>query len=489
MRLLNVSQVVGRLLLTLAFAFLIPAFLAYVESEDYLAFIEAFGTTFVSGLILFFVSRKATIHFSPKEGFATVVFSWILLCIFGSLPYALMDLGVDNFKFADAMFETVSGFTTTGASVIRHIEAMPKSLLLWRSLTQWIGGMGIIVLFLAILPMLGAGGFQLFRAEIPGPTKDKLSPKVRNTAIYLWMIYLGLTGALFLILFLSREMNWFDSLCHAFTTISTGGYSTKDTSIEAFHSWKVDLIITIFMFLSSCNFVLLIQVLKGNFYKISKNSELRLYLFFVLSSILFITIQHRFYVASSQSWINSLRQSAFQVVTIISSTGFATDDFDLWTPVCHVVILYMMLVGGCAGSTSGGMKIFRVMVMLKVALKEIRQVIHPRALLNIQSENMQLGDGLIRVIHGFICLYFMAIIFSTFLLIFFEGERFSGIGLVSTSISCISNIGPGLMEFGPTDNYYKFSDCSKYWLSFLMLLGRLEIYSVLVLFHPDFWKR
>ena len=204
------------------------------------------------------MSKKSSLQFTPKEGFASVSFSWLLLCIFGSFPYFLMDLGANDIRFVDALFETVSGFTTTGSTVIPDIESLPKSLLLWRSLTQWIGGMGIILLFLAVLPSLGAGGFQLFRAEIPGPVKDKLSPKIRKTAIYLWVMYIVLTVLLFLSLFLLSKMNWYDSICHSLTTISTGGYSTKNASIQSFNSWKIDLIITFFMLLSSCNFVLII---------------------------------------------------------------------------------------------------------------------------------------------------------------------------------------------------------------------------------------
>lgn len=485
----NVLQVVGKLLIPLSFVFLPPAILAYYEMEDHIAFLECFGMTFLSGLVLFILSRKTTLQFTPKEGFASVVFSWVLLCVFGSFPYFLMDLGVNDIKFVDALFETVSGFTTTGSSVLQDIEALPKSLLLWRSLTQWIGGMGIILLFLAVLPTLGAGGFQLFRAEIPGPIKDKLSPKIRKTAIYLWITYIVLTILLFFCLLSITEMGWYDAICHSLTTISTGGYSTKNTSVLSFNSWKVDLIITLFMFLSSCNFVLLIQLMKGKMNKIIFNNELQLFVSIIFACIVFITIQHYIFSKNSISWMNSLRQAAFQVVTVVSSTGFATDDFDLWTSSSKLLVLALMMMGGCAGSTSGGMKVFRVLVIIKYGLKEIKRLIHPRAIINVTFDKVELGEGLVRVINGFLCLYVITIFISTFLLILFENGRFSGLGLASTSITCISNIGPGFNEFGPTDNFYKLSDSSKYCLSFLMLLGRLELFSILVLFHPDFWKR
>ncbi len=489
MRILCAAQIVGRLLIVLASIFLVPALLAYIRSEDFVAFLEAFIATFLSGILLKYYSRNASMQFTAKEGFATVVFSWLLLSIFGSLPYAFMDIGEDSFYFADAIFETISGFTTTGSSVIQHIEVMPKSLLLWRSLTQWIGGMGIIVLFLAILPMLGAGGFQLFRAEIPGPTKDKISPKIKNTATYLWLIYMGLTLLLFCLLYTTGDMDWFDSLCHSFTTISTGGYSTKDTSIKAFNSWKVEILITIFMFISSCNFGLIIYLIKGKFSRIYQNEEIRLYVTILFILILFISVEHYIYVGHYISFCDSIRKTTFQMVTLMSSTGFATDDFDLWPSVCHILIIYTMVIGGCAGSTSGGLKVFRLLVMLKVGIKQIHQVIHPRGIFNVKADGMVLEGPLISIILGFIILYFTFIGFSLFALAIIEGDKYSLISLLSVSISCISNIGPGLMAFGPTDNYFELSDASKYWLSFMMLLGRLELYSILVLFHPDFWKK
>ena len=489
MRFLCVAQVVGRLLIVLAFIFLGPAIVAVYYGEETLAFFEAFGSTFVFGMLLKFIARNASMHFTAKEGFATVVFSWILLSIFGSLPYAYMDLGTDSFRFADAVFETISGFTTTGSSVMQHIEAMPKSLLLWRSLTQWIGGMGIIVLFLAILPMLGAGGFQLFRAEIPGPTKDKLSPKIKNTATYLWLIYMGLTLLLAILLYLTGDMDWFDSICHSFTTVSTGGYSTKDASIKAFNSWQVEVLIMIFMFVCSCNFGILILLIKAKYNQVYQNEELRFYVTIIAFLILVMTLQNAYVSEPNTSFLKSLRMTTFQVITLISSTGFSTADFDSWSSVCNVLIILMMIIGGCAGSTSGGLKVFRLLVMLKVGKKQIHQVIHPRGIFNIKTDGMVIEGGLISVILGFIILFFTFIIVSMFVLLVFEGDKWSFQSLFAVSISCISNIGPGMLEFGPTDNFSKFSDASKYWLSFLMLLGRLELYSILVFFHSDFWRK
>lgn len=488
MRALSIVQILGKLLILLSFIFWLPGILAYLEGEDYLAFLEAFVATVLIGLIFVISTRGNDFFFSPKEGFATVFFSWILLSIFGSLPYLLTDT-IQNLSFADAFFETASGFTTTGSSVLQHIEEMPKSLLFWRSLTQWIGGMGIIVLFLAILPVLGAGGFQLFRAEIPGPNKDKLSPKIKSTASVLWVIYLGLSLTLFALLYVSGEMDIFDAVCHTFTTVSTGGFSTRDASIQSFDSWKVEALLSSFMLISSCNFGLIILMTKGNFSKVIQNEELKLFITLIFGVIVISATLLHFNENTGFTWLHSFRVTSFQVITLISSTGFSTCDYNLWPLACQILILYIMILGGCAGSTSGGLKIFRLWVILKVAQKQVKQVIHPRGFFNVKIDGLRIEESLLRIILGFILIFFSLILFSVLVLSVLEGGKFSLVSIVSVCISCMSNIGPGMAEFGPSENFYKFSEFSKTWLSFLMIFGRLEIFSALVLFHPMFWRK
>lgn len=483
----TVIKVLGHFLIFLAFILLIPSSLAYFDQvDDYKAFLIAALTTFITGCIFYFFTRKTKMTFSSKEGFAIVTFGWILLSFFGCLPYVLTPLE-HQISFTDAYFETMSGFTTTGATILNDIESLPRGLLLWRNLTQWIGGMGVIVLFLAILPAMGAGGFQLFRAEIPGPSKDKLSPKIANTAKTLWSIYLLLTLFCFLSLF-TVGMNWFDALCHTFGTIATGGFSPRNDSIASFQSWEIDCVIIFYMFLSGCNFILFFHFIKGNFKFIYRNEELRLYIALILFGTIMIT-----YMVWSQSqgtpFPKVLLDALFQVVCIITSTGYITADYDAWPLLCQFFILLLMLTGACAGSTSGGMKVFRVLVSLKVAKREISQLLHPRATIPLKVDGENISEPLTRVILGFISIFILLLGLFAFLVIFIEGDRYDLTSLFSICISCLSNIGPALDSFGPTDNYRGLTDTTKWLLAFLMLMGRLELYSVLVIFNRNIWKK
>lgn len=489
MALYNVLRVTGRLLMFLGCFFLCPALLAEIDGESNVAFLESFAITCATGGLFMFFSRGVKLRFSAKDGFAVVLAGWFFLCIFGSLPYVLMRGNGAALNWPDAIFETMSGLTTTGASILSDVEALPRSLLLWRSMTHWLGGMGIIVLFLAVLPMLGAGGFQLYRAEMPGPSKDKLAPKIGSTAKKLWAVYVGITIVLFILLWLCG-MNWFDSLVHTFGTVATGGFSNKNESVAAFKSWKIDLVLTIFMFVCGCNFALLLNVIRGHFTDLFRNDEFKIYLGITLVSIFIITILNATHPTHGEvTWLRSLQVSAFQVVTIMTTTGFATDDYDLWPKSCQLVLLMLMFIGGCAGSTSGGLKVFRFLIVLKVGVREIVQLLRPRAILSIRVDGQSLDEALLRVVLGFVCLFFLTFCFFTLLIIWIEGDSFSVESLLAISISCLSNVGPGLAELGPTDNYQALKDATKLILSFMMFMGRLEIYSVLVMLHRDFWRR
>lgn len=454
---------------------------------DYHAFIDSSCISLACGLIFKFLTRKVKFKFSPREGFAIVTFGWLFLSLFGSLPFVLDNMQDNPFTFTNAFFEAMSGFTTTGASILQNIEVIPKPLLFWRSLTHWIGGMGIVVLFLAILPALGAGGFQLFRAEVPGPTKDKLSPKIGNTAKTLWGIYLLLSTACFLAL-MAAGMTPFNAICHAFGTISTGGFSTLNDSVAGFHSWKIEVIITIFMALSGCNFILFLHLAKGHFKHVFSNEELRFYIFSIFISIALIS-----YMVLKQSptddHLKVIRDVAFQVITILSCTGFASADFDLWPLASQMLLVLLMVMGGCAGSTSGGLKVFRVLVSIKVGKREISRLLTPRAVIPLKNDDEYISTALTHAIIGFVSIYFLILGAIGFILVWIEGDRYNLTSLLSICVSCLGNVGPGLDSFGPTDNYSTLRDQSKWLLSFLMLLGRLEFYSVFVLFLPQMWRR
>lgn len=439
------------------------------------------------GLFFKIITRKIPLQFSPKEGFAIVTFGWVLLSLFGCLPFVLADLPGHPFSFTNAFFEAMSGFSTTGASILNDIESIPKPLLFWRSLTHWIGGMGVVVLFLAILPALGAGGFQLFRAEIPGPTKDKLSPKIGNTAKTLWSIYIFLSFSCFVFL-MSAGMSPFNAICHAFSTIATGGFSTLNTSVAGFDNWKIEVIIIVFMLLSGCNFIFFLHILHGRFFKVAKNEELRFYFFAILVSVVLIS-----YMVLNNSetldQIGVVRDVFFQVICIITTTGFATADYDLWPFAAQFLLILLMIMGGCAGSTSGGMKVFRVLVSIKVGKREISQLLNPRAVIPLRNDGEYVADALTHVIIGFVSIYFLILGATGFIVVWIEGDQYSLPSLLSICVSCLSNVGPGLDSFGPTDNYHSLKDQTKWLLSFLMLLGRLELYSVLVIFLPQMWRK
>ncbi len=473
----------------LAVILCVPALVAwwYDGDQNYMAFIWSALCSFGTGFIFRINSSKHNLKFSVKEGFGIVTFGWILMSFFGALPYYFTHDNGLNISLTDAFFESMSGLTTTGSTILTDIEILPKGLLLWRSLTQWIGGMGVIVLFLAILPALGAGGFQLFRAEIPGPAKDKLSPKIANTAKVLWGLYLLLTILCALALWYV-EMEPFDAVCHSFTTIATGGFSTKNASIAAFTQWETHAIIIFFIFLSGCNYIFFIHLIRGRFKIIFRNEELRLYITLTVFGILFTALMLYINGHYNGSILSILKYSAFQIVCIITSTGYATADYDLWPMACQFLIIILMFSGACAGSTSGGIKVFRILVALKVAYREIRQLLHPRAVLPLNIDGENISEALLRVILGFVCIFILLLGFFIFLLAIIEGDRFNMTSIFSISVSCLSNIGPALDQFGPTDNYSQLKDSSKWILSFMMLLGRLELYSVLVIFKKDIWK-
>jgi trk system potassium uptake protein TrkH len=435
-----------------------------------------------------------------REGFAIVALSWLVLSLIGALPFVLGGV-LDT--YTDAFFETMSGFTTTGATIFggggnMAIEAMPNAFLFWRSLAHWMGGMGIIVLTLAILPILGIGGMQLFRAEVPGPSADKLTPRVRETAKRLWLIYVGITVVE--VLLLLPAMSPFDAINHAFATMATGGFSTENGSVGQYDSAYIDWVITVFMFLAGMNFALHYRLLRGKPLTIIGDSELRVYTGLVLGATVLITLGT--WQPSAQvlmvgdpldtafsgyaSITEALRYGAFQSVAIITTTGFGTADYEVWTPLALGVLFILFFVGGMAGSTGGGPKVIRHMLLFKNAFREMKQLVHPQAVIPMRLGGEVVPNDVMRNVLSFIVLYFMLNGLGIVIMSFLGMDLMSAFG---ATIACVGNIGPGFGSVGPTDNYAHIPAIGKWVLSILMMAGRLEIFTVLILFAPTFWRQ
>ena len=435
--------------------------------------------TVLVGLILWYTTRKAGKELRKRDGYLIVSLGWLIMSLFGTLPYLLSGAIPD---FTNAFFETISGFTTTGASILNDIESLPKGILFWRSLTQWIGGMGIIVLAVAILPLLGIGGMQLFIAEAPGLKPDKLQPRIAQTAKRLWLIYFGLTFSEFVLLKLAG-MTYFDAMNHALTTMATGGFSTKQESM-AFYSPTIQYIVIIFMFLAGTNFTLTYFGFKGNFKKIWQNEEFRVYLKLVGSLSLAIGLV--IYLVADSTLEKSFRDALFHVVSIVTTTGFVSADYTSWLPGVTILFFMMMFLGGSAGSTAGGVKIVRHILLLKNGILELKRQIHPSAVIPVRLNQRAVSQDITFNVLAFIMIYLSVTVVSTVVMGMLGEDVLTSLGAVATSLG---NIGPGIGSVGPLDNFAGIPSGGKWFLSFLMLLGRLELFTVLILFTPYFWKR
>jgi len=435
--------------------------------------------TFSIGLFTFIYTRKANKNTTKKEGYLIVSLSWIVISLFGSLPFYLS--GYFG-SYTNAFFETMSGFTTTGASILNDIESVPHGLLFWRSLTHWIGGMGIIVLSLAILPLLGIGGMQLFSAESPGPTTDKIHPKVREMAKRLWAIYVILTLIQTGLLMLG-EMSFFDAICHSFATMATGGFSTQNTSIAGYSPY-IQYIIIIFMILAGTNFAVHYFILKRKFSKVKSNEEHLLYMLLIIGVSILITTG--LVSEMNMGLEKAFRDSLFQVVSIITTTGFVSADYLLWPTGLWILLFLLFFVGGSAGSTGGGVKVVRILVLIKNSLLEFRRLIHPQAIIPVRLNHKPVPQKIVFVVISFFLFYLatfaLGVVVMTAIGLDFESS-------VGASASAIGNIGPGIGSLGPVENYSNIPDVGKWVLSFLMLLGRLEIFTVLIIFSPTFWRK
>ncbi len=434
------------------------------------------------GLLLWLATRGPPAELTRRDGYGVVTFGWIAAALAGAFPYVLSGAIP---SYPAAVFETMSGLTTTGASVIAVVEPMPRSVLFWRALTHFYGGMGVLILVVAVLPLIGTGGMQLFRAEMPGPTKDRLTPRIATTAKLLWAVYVGLVVIEMLLLRLGG-MSWFDAVCHSFATIATGGFSTRTASIGHYHSPFIEIVVTVFMFLAGANFALHFRALRGEFRPFLRDSEFKFYILTVSFSSLFIAA-HLMASEFYRDFGAALRTSAFAVVSMVTTTGFATDDFDRWPGVVRLLLVLLMFIGGCAGSTAGAMKHVRVLVALKAVAREIKTWVRPKAIIQVKLDGAALESSAVANIVAFVIIYLGVFAGASFLMAFyFPNDLVSA----ATSVAAtLGNVGPGLNAVGPTMNYSQIPGSGLTILTLCMLLGRLELFTVLALFLPSFWKK
>ena len=448
--------------------------------------------TLIVGAITMLITRRHKKEMNKREGYIVVAFGWIIMSLSGTLPYMLTE-SIPN--FTNAFFETMSGYTTTGASILNDIEIIPKGILFWRSTTHWIGGMGIIVLAVAILPLLGIGGMQLFAAEAPGPSGDKLHPRITDTAKRLWLIYFGYTAAETLLLKLAG-MSFFDAINHSMATLSTGGFSTKNASLAYWNNQPIiQYIVILFMFLAGSNFVLSYFAFKGKVQKILNDEEFKLYFKFITVFTIIAALIIYFKADISKSSIlhpmvwgegeSAFRHALFQVLTVVTTTGFISADYTLWTPFLTVFFFGLMFLGGCAGSTAGGVKVVRHLILIKNGFLEFKRTLHPNAIVPVRYNNKAINRFIVFNVLAFFMLYMLSFIIGALVFSMFDIDFMSSIGLAASSLG---NIGPALGNFGPVNNYAALPPLAQWWSSFLMLIGRLELFTVLILFTPFFWR-
>ena len=473
-----IARILGMVLLILAALLVLPLIAGLCYGENVLNFaVTIAAAAALGGIFMLFKPKNRDIY--AREGFTAVGLSWILMSLLGALPFVISG---DIPHYVDALFETVSGFTTTGSSLLTDIEGMSRGCMFWRMFTHWIGGMGVLVFIMAVLPMSGEHSMHIMRAEVPGPVVGKLVPRARKTAAILYLIYMGLTAIETLFL-LGGGMSFFEALLHAFATAGTGGFSTRGASIAAFNSLYIEIVISVFMLLFAVNFNLYFLLLLGRVRDVLKNQELRCFACIVAFSMLSIAWN----ISGQYSgFAEALRYSSFTVASLVSSTGFGTADFTQWPQYSQWLLVIIMFIGACAGSTGGGLKLSRVMLLIRAAFADLRHMIWPRRVNRVQMEGQRVEAAGIRAVFSYFALYMLMLLLGT-LLISFDG--FDTATNFTAALTCLSNMGPGLGLIGPNGNFSIFSDFSKLLMSLLMLIGRLEIYPVLVLFFPSVWRK
>lgn len=493
-----ILQLMGILLLFNGGFMLISGLVSWYFDDGVLTeILIAGGITVLIGLLLRFVTQGFEKKIKKREGYLVVTLGWITMSLSGALPY--MFTGAIP-SFTDAFFETMSGYTTTGASVIQNIEVMPKSILFWRSTTHWIGGMGIIVLAIAILPLLGIGGMQMFAAEAPGPSGDKLHPRITDTAKRLWFLYFGLTLTEALLLKIAG-MGYFDAINHAMSTLSTGGFSTKNASVAFWNDQPlIQYIIMFFMFVAGTNFVLTYFAFKGKFYKYRQDEEFKYYFISIISltiittlvvffkadvSVISTDIQAIAHPKIFGEFESSFRHALFQVLAVVTTTGFVSADFTIWTPFLTVMFFIMMFLGASAGSTAGGVKIVRHIIMIKNGFLEFKRSLHPNAIVPVRYNKKPVTRGIVFNIMAFFILYLIIFAIGSLVFSFMGIDFMTSVGAAASSLG---NVGPAFGDLSPVNNYGSLPPFGKWWSSMLMLFGRLELFTVLIIFTPYFWR-
>jgi trk system potassium uptake protein TrkH len=464
-----------------AAAMLIPLAFAVVTGEGNMVFALGVPALLViaAALPALLSFRRDRSFFRSRDGFFLVSLTWILMSLLGTMPFYLSGHG---FSFTDAFFESACGFATTGATTITNVEALPRALLLWRSMSHWIGGMGIVLLTVALMPLLGVGGFQLVKAEVPGPDKERITPRITDIAKVLWVSYCVLTAVL-AILFRLGGMEWLDAICHSFTTMASGGISTKNTGISWYNSSFIDAVSVVFMLLAGLNFNLYYRLLRGKFKDVINNTEGRSYLliFIVAAAAVTVTL-----VPVYGSVGSALRYGAFQTASFLSTTGSVITDYTLWPPITRGILFCLMFVGGCSSSTAGGIKVIRHVVLWKQTGNELRRILYPQGVFSIQLNKKVGRKDVVYGVAGFVFLYAMIVILAALM------GAVSGMDILSafsTALAVIGNVGTGFGAIGPGHNFSQFPDYLKWFYSFAMIAGRLELWTVLVLFTPEYWRR
>lgn len=478
-----VFNVIGNLIIItgLLMGTAIPFALYYNEGDLYPLILASLTTLFFGLIIKLRTQKNKNDEVKKREGYLIVALGWVSMTLFGSLPYVFSNAIPD---YTNAFFETISGLTTTGATILNDIESVPKGILFWRSMTQWIGGMGIIVLTIAILPLLGVGGMELFASESPGPTKDKIHPRIKETAKRLWLIYFSLT-AIQCVLLLFGGMDFYDAINHSLTTMSTGGFSTKQDSIGFYNSATIEYIIIAFMFLAGTNFTLLYFGFKLNFKKFWINDEFKWYVaaIILLCCIIFPTVYFVYGRAGGAE--GALRTVLFQVVSIITTTGFSTSDFTVWGSFVTFLFFLLLFTGASAGSTSGGMKLVRIVLLMKNGFLEFKRKLHPNAVIPVHLNGVGVSQKIIYNLLAFVFFYLFLFVLGALVVTFLGVDFIEALSAVATSIS---NVGPGIGSVGPSSTFYHLPNSVKWVLSFLMLVGRLELFTITILFTPYFWR-
>lgn len=472
-----VLSVLGTLLRFQGIIMIIPLLVAVYYNESTMPFIVGIVLTEIAGTFLW-LRYKSDAEWKHREAFATVAFGWLTVTIFGTIPFIISGISPIN-----ALFESMAGFTATGATILNNIESHSKSILFWRSMIQWIGGMGIIVLFIAILPKLNIGSRHLFRAEVPGLKEEKIKPRIRETAKILWMVYLLISSLQIAMLYLAG-MSIYDAIVHTFTTIGSAGFSPYGESIVAFNSPLIEAIITLFMFIAGVNFVLLYRTFYIDHTSIFRDEEFKFYTAIILTATAVLILTLRYGIAADP--FTCLRYALFQVVSIITTTGFASVDFNLWPDSSRIVLVFMMFIGGCAGSTSGGPTVVRVLLLLKYANGELFKFIHPRAVKPIKFNGKVVPAEIIHQVISFMVIYFLIFVISTF---FISLMNVDIVTAFTASIATLGNVGPGLNLVGPMSSYNCMPSLAKLIMIMNMWIGRLEVFTVMVLFTPEFWKK